>query len=109
MEKEPTFLRPAKIVLAQERLNIQTDLSEQELDTVVEFLSKKIDKYIGEHTNETKKRLLLMALEISAEYFDVRRKYQNLEQNSKVADKEISMLNELLNNEMEKSAENTTL
>lgn len=50
-----------------------------------------------------------MALEISAEYFDVRRKYQNLEQNSKVADKEISMLNELLNNEMEKSAENTTL
>ena len=48
MEKEPTSLRPAKIVLAQERLNIQTDLSEQELDTVVEFLSKKIDKYIGE-------------------------------------------------------------
>ena len=109
MEKEPTSLRPAKIVLAQERLNIQTDLSEQELDTVVEFLSKKIDKYIGEHKKKKKKRLLLMALEISAEYFDVRRKYQNLEQNSKVADKEISMLNELLNNEMEKSAENTTL
>lgn len=59
MEKNPN-LRPAKITLAQERINIQTDLSDQELERILQFLTRKIDKYIGENTNETKKRLLLI-------------------------------------------------
>lgn len=92
MEKNPN-LRPAKITLAQERINIQTDLSDQELERILQFLTRKIDKYIGENTNETKKRLLLMALDISAEYFDIRHRYQKLLEKSENADKEISILN----------------
>ena len=77
MEKQSLALRPAKITIAQERLNIQTDLSDQELEKILEYLNRKIEKYIGENTNETKKRLLLMALDISAEFFDVPLSYSS--------------------------------
>lgn len=101
MEKQSLALRPAKITIAQERLNIQTDLSDQELEKILEYLNRKIEKYIGENTNETKKRLLLMALDISAEFFDIRHRYHKLAENEKNIEKEISTLNNLLQQELD--------
>lgn len=96
MENENT-LRSAKVVIGKDRFQIQTDLSEQELDEIVQFVEKKLEQYVGDAPlNDAKKRLELMALDITSEYFDLRRRYIRLRENDQNAQKEIVVLNELV-------------
>jgi len=90
-------LRSAKVVIGNDRFQIQTDLSEQELNDIVQFVNKKFEQYVGDATaSDAKKRLELMALDITSEYFDVRRRYIRLRENDQNAQKEISVLNDLM-------------
>lgn len=91
-------LRSAKVVLGKDRFQIQTDLSEQELDEIVQFVEKKLEQYVGSDVplNDAKKRLELMALDITSEYFDLRRRYVRLRENDQNAQKEIVVLNDLM-------------
>ncbi len=90
-------LRSAKVVIGSDRFQIQTDLSEQELNEIVQFVNKKFEQYVGEATAvDAKKRLELMALDITSEYFDVRRRYMRLRENDQNAQKEILVLNDLM-------------
>ncbi len=90
-------LRSAKIVIGKDRFQIQTDLNESELDEIVQFVEKKYDQYVGDASAvDAKKRLELMALDIASEYFDLRRRYVRLRENDQNAQKEIVILNELM-------------
>ncbi len=103
---EEQSLRSAKIIIRQDRFQIQTDLSDSELNDITNFVSAKLDQYLGENSGpDARKRLILMALDITSEYFDIRRKYSQLQELNRRAEKEFQVLNDLLDHGVEKLGE----
>ena len=97
MDNEATKLREVKLVVGQDRFRIQTDLSDEELSAISDFVSKKTEQYLGDkNIADPRKQLILMALDITSEYFDVRKKFIHLYENNKKAEKEIVVLNQIL-------------
>lgn len=90
-------LRSTKVTIGTDRLQIRTDLSDQELNEIVEYVSQKLERYSAEvPANEMRKRLILMSLDIASEYFDTRRRLLKLQKSNEKVEQEVGVLNTLI-------------
>lgn len=86
-----------KIAVGNERFQIQTDLSEEELHALSAYVEAKMEVHLTPGVRvDPKKQLILMAMEITAELFDARRRIQALEQNQEIIGERTIQLVEML-------------
>lgn len=73
-------LQPTKITIGSERFQVQTDLSAEELQSIVAYVEQKMEEHLTpSHRAEPRKQLILMAMEISAELFASKARVDELE------------------------------
>lgn len=82
-------LRSVSIVVAQESIQIRTDLPEAELKEIGEFIDQRFDRS-SRFQMENRKRLALLAVELTSEIFELRKQlrrakiyYETMEQDLK--------------------------
>ena len=77
---EQDSLRSTKVVVGQDRFQIQTDLSEQELQAIASYVDAKLSLHMNPVSRtDPRKQLVLMALDIASELFETRRRLSELE------------------------------
>lgn len=77
---EQDSLRSTKIIVGQDRFQIQTDLSEAELQSIVSYVDDKLALHLNPAVRtEPRKQLILMAMDIASELFETRRRLDELE------------------------------
>lgn len=82
-------LRSVSIVVAQESIQIRTDLPDAELKDIGEFINQRFDRS-AKFQMENRKRLALLAVELTSEIFELRKQlrrakiyYDTMEQDLK--------------------------
>lgn len=82
-------LRSVSIVVAQESIQIRTDLPDAELQEIGEFINQRFDRS-SRFQMENRKRLALLAVELTSEIFELRKQlrrakiyYETMEQDLK--------------------------
>lgn len=82
-------LRSVSIVVAQESIQIRTDLPDAELKDIGEFINQRFDRS-AKFQMENRKRLALLAVELTSEIFELRKQlrrakiyYETMEQDLK--------------------------
>ena len=94
-------LHVTHIEIGKDRFQIQTDLTDAELSAIVDYVTNKMQAFArADSCTNFRKPLLLMALEITSELFDMRQrhaKYKNLYiESQKIAGVLASMLDDKL-------------
>ncbi len=86
-EIEP--LRSVSVVVAQESIQIRTDLPEAELKEIGDFIDRRFDRS-SKFQMDNRKRLALLAVELTSEIFELRKQlrrakvyYDTMEQDIK--------------------------
>jgi cell division protein ZapA (FtsZ GTPase activity inhibitor) len=99
MDAADSSLRTTRVVIGQDRFQIQTDLSETELDEIVAFVSKKIEQHTDPGSRlDVRKQMILMAMDISSELFELRRRVTRAQIYYRESQKMADVLAELLEN-----------
>lgn len=76
MDGQNAELHTARVEIGKDRFQIQTDLTDAELSAIVDYVTKKVDAYVSSDARmDMRKQLLLMAMDITSELFDVRRRH----------------------------------
>lgn len=76
MDEQNVSLHTVKVEIGKDRFQIQTDLTDAELSAIVDYVTKKVDAYVSSDARmDMRKQLLLMAMDITSELFDVRRRH----------------------------------
>lgn len=89
-------LRSTKIVVGQDRFQIQTDLSEDELQAIASYVDVKLADHLNPSLRtDPRKQLILMAMDIASELFETRRRLDELENFRREALQTASRLNRL--------------
>lgn len=97
MSGQEKSFRTVKVVVGKDRIQFQTDLTEERLNEIVRFVNDELSAYGDNLTgDEARKRLILVALSTTSKYFDVIKKYTDLREQERAISKEISILTELL-------------
>lgn len=65
-------LRSVTVTIAQERIQIRTDLPDAELGEIIDFIGEKFARY-EKYQMDYKKRLSLLAVELTSELFELRK------------------------------------
>ena len=94
-------LHTTRVEIGNDRFQIQTDLTDAELSAIVEYVTKKVQLYVNSDARmDARKQLLLMAMDITSELFDMRRRHARYKElyleNQKVAGVLCSMLEDEL-------------
>lgn len=75
MNSSDPEIRSVRVMVGQEKFQIQTDLNDSELEEIVNFVTKKMDLHIKNNSRlDVRKQLILMAMDITSELFDARRR-----------------------------------
>ncbi len=75
MDAADSSLRTTRVVIGQDKFQIQTDLNEAELDEIVAFVSKKVEQHTDSASRlDIRKQMILMSMDISSELFELRRR-----------------------------------
>jgi len=72
-------LRSTRIVVGQDRFQIQTDLSEEELQAIASYVDGKLAIHLSPNARDPRKQLVLMAMDIASELFVTRHRLEELE------------------------------
>lgn len=82
-------LRSVSVVVAQESIQIRTDLPDAELKDIGDFINQRFDRS-SKFQMENRKRLALLAVELTSEIFELRKQlrrakiyYDTMEQDLK--------------------------
>jgi len=103
-------LRSTKIVVGQDRFQIQTDLSEVELQAIVSYVDAKLGEHLNPAArNDPRKQLVLMAMDIASELFETRRRLEDLEKFRGEALRTAHRLNALLEEPTESTLRGTVV
>lgn len=65
-------LRSVSITIAQEKIQIRTDLPDAELQQIVDFIGTRLDNS-SKFRLDSKKQLSLLAVELTSEIFELRK------------------------------------
>lgn len=103
-------LRSTRVVVGQDRFQIQTDLSEEELQSIASYVDGKIALHVDTSLRtDNRKQLILMALDIASELFETRRRLDELENFRNEALRTAHRLNALFEEPTESPARGTVI
>lgn len=95
-------LRTTRVVVGSSRFQIQTDLSDQELGEVVHFVDQKISQYEDPSSRvDLRSQMILMALDISSELFELRRRLARADYYQKESQRTAQILIDLIDGSLE--------
>ena len=89
------FHRPVTVTVANERLQIRTDLPEAELKEMLDFIDERYAGY-EKYNLDASKRLALVALEIAQQLFEARKRLHQAKVVKEQMDQGIKDLTSLL-------------
>lgn len=69
-------LRSVSVIVAQESIQIRTDLPDAELKEISEFIDQRFDRS-AKFQMENRKRLALLAVELTSEIFELRKQLRS--------------------------------
>lgn len=102
MDSTAGNLQPTKISIGGERIQVQTDLNSEELQSIISYIEGKMHDHLTPSVRaEPKKQLILMAMEITAELFATRARVAELEQSRERFSDAAEKLVDLLASEIE--------
>lgn len=109
MSEEERQLTPMRLSIGGERFQIQTDLSEEELQELTEYVEAKMEVHLTPgHRRDPKKQLILMAMEIAAELQAAQRQLTELQQQSGRWGQRLVSLVELLSDSLDQQNATST-
>ncbi|MBO7061104.1 hypothetical protein [Fibrobacter sp.] len=88
-------LRSVTVTVAQERIQIRTDLPDAELGEIIAFIDERFKRY-EKYQMDYKKRLSLLAVELTSELFEVRKNMRRAKLYCEQMDKSARDLGSLL-------------
>lgn len=93
-------LRSVSVTIAQERIQIRTDLPDAELNEIIEFIGERFNRY-EKYQMDYKKRLSLLAVELTSELFEIRKNMRRAKLYCEQMDKHARDLSSLLDEGVE--------
>lgn len=98
-------LQPTRITIGGERFQVQTDLSAEELQSIIAYVESKMSEHLTPSLRaEPRKQLILMAMEISAELFASKSRVEELEKARERSASVAERLVEALSSELDDSS-----
>lgn len=98
-------LQPTKITIGGERFQVQTDLSAEELQSIIAYVESKMAEHLTPSVRvDPRKQLILMAMEIAAELFASKARVDELEKSRERSSAAAERLLDVLTAELEDSA-----
>lgn len=94
-------LRSVSVVVAQESIQIRTDLPDAELNEIGEFIDQHFDRS-AKFQMENRKRLALLAVELTSEIFELRKQLRRAKIYYETMEKDLKDLNLLLDEGMDR-------
>lgn len=95
-------LRSVSIVVAQETIQIRTDLPDAELQELTEFINQRFDRS-ARFQMETRKRLALLTVELASEIFELRKQLRRAKIYYETMENDLKNLSLLLDEGMSRS------
>ncbi len=92
-------LRSVSINVAQESIQIRTDLPDMELKEIVDFIDQRFERS-AKFQMDSKKRLSLLAVELTSEIFELRKQLRRAKVYYDQMEKDIQSLSLLLDEGM---------
>lgn len=98
-------LQPTRISIGGERFQVQTDLSAEELQSIIAYVESKMAEHLTPSLRaDPRKQLVLMAMEISAELFASKSRVDELEKARERSASVAERLVEALSAELDESS-----
>ncbi|MDR1760343.1 MAG: cell division protein ZapA [Fibrobacter sp.] len=90
-------LRTTRVMVGSSRFQIQTDLTDRELSEVVQFVDEKLAQYENPSSRvDLRSQMILMALDISSELFELRRRLARADYYQKESQRTAQILIDLI-------------
>lgn len=103
MDSPDNSLHTARVEIGNDRFQIQTDLTDAELSAIVEYVSQKVQMHVRSDARmDMRKQMLLMAMDITSELFDMRRRHARYKEYFLESQKEAKILIDILDGELAK-------
>lgn len=103
MDARDSSLHTTRVEIGNDRFQIQTDLTDAELSAIVSYVTKKVDAYVKSDARmDMRKQMLLMAMDITSELFDMRRRHARYKEFYQESQKVSKVLAEMISDELGK-------
>jgi cell division protein ZapA (FtsZ GTPase activity inhibitor) len=103
MDARDSSLHTTRVEIGNDRFQIQTDLTDAELSAIVSYVTKKVDTYVKSDARmDMRKQMLLMAMDITSELFDMRRRHARYKEFYQESQKVSKVLAEMISDELGK-------
>ena len=103
MDAQESALHTARVEIGTDRFQIQTDLTDAELSAIVAYVTKKVQAYVSSDARmDMRKQLLLMAMDITSELFDMKRRHARYKEFYLESQKVSGVLASMLEDELAK-------
>lgn len=101
MDAQDSPLHTARVEIGNDRFQIQTDLTDAELSAIVDYVTKKMQSYVNSDARmDMRKQMILMAMDISSELFDMRRRHAVYKEFYRESQKTAKVLADMLSEEL---------
>ncbi|MCL4102089.1 hypothetical protein SAMN05720766_10887 [Fibrobacter sp. UWH9] len=101
-------LRSVSVSVAQEHIQIRTDLPDAELKEIGDFIDQRFERS-AKFQMDNRKRLALLSVELTSEIFELRKQLRRAKAYYEQMEKDLKNLNLLLDEGMERSNRNEEL
>lgn len=95
-------LRSVSVSVAQESIQIRTDLPDTELKEIVDFIDQRFERS-SKFQLDNRKRLALLTVELTSEIFELRKQLRRAKAYYEQMEKDLKSLNLLLDEGLERS------
>lgn len=103
MDSPDLSLHTARVEIGNDRFQIQTDLTDAELSAIVDYVSQKVQAHVRSDARmDMRKQMLLMAMDITSELFDMRRRHARYKEYFLESQKVSRILADMLDAELSK-------
>ncbi len=92
--------RPVSVSVANEKLQIRTDLSDSDLQDVIGYIDERFDSY-SKYNLESGKRLALLALDLGQQLYDARKMLRQAKVQREQLEQRLKELSSLLDEGLE--------
>lgn len=101
-------LRSVSVSVAQESIQIRTDLPDAELKEIVDSIDQRFERS-SKFQLDNRKRLALLTVELTSEIFELRKQLRRAKAYYEQMEKDLQSLNLLLDEGLERSSQNEDL
>lgn len=101
-------LRSVSVSVAQERIQIRTDLPDAELKEIGDFIDQRFERS-AKFQMDNRKRLALLSVELTSEIFELRKQLRRAKAYYEQVEKDLKNLNLLLDEGLENANRNEDL